>query len=117
MDYYPQGIVQLSQTAAVVAVGLLIVGVFGRRVYPPRGWLWRTGLLLLTFTFLGAVDLWLNEGAGGPLDYHGVGTGLHYWVLVATIATTLGVGFATFRAHRRARGSRPDTGAAREAAH
>jgi len=110
--FYPQGIFQLSQTALVVAVGLLIVVMFARRVYPRRGWLWRTGLLVLTFALLGAADLWLNEGAGGPYDYHGVGTSLHYGVLLVAIATTLGIGVATFRAHRKAQPRRSDTGTA-----
>lgn len=108
MAYYPQGIFQLSQTAVVLVAGLLIVGVVARRIYPRRGWLWRTGLLVLVFVLLGAADLWLNEGAGGPYDYHGVGSSLHYWVLLLAIAATLGVGVATFRAHRRALPRRPE---------
>lgn len=112
MAFYPQGIFQLSQTVFVVAVGLLIVVVPARQAYPRRSWLWRTVLLVLMFALLGAADLWLNEGAGGPYDYHGVGTSLHYGVLLVAIATTLGIGVATVRAHRKAQPRRSATGTA-----
>lgn len=102
MTFYPQGVFQLSQVVVVMAVGLLIVGVSSRQVYPRRGWLWRAGLLVVGFTLLGVADLWLNDGAGGPYDYHGVGTSLHYGVLVVASVTPLGVGVATLLAHRRA---------------
>lgn len=95
--YHLQGYAQVFQTALLMIVALLSMVTYGRRAYSSRGWWIRFLVMVATFFVLGAADLWLNEGAGGELD-NGIGTGLHYNLLIVVALITLGTFLATFRA-------------------
>jgi hypothetical protein len=95
--YHLQGYAQLLQTAIVMVFALLNVATYGRRAYSNRGWWIRLLAMVVVFVVLGAADLWLNGGAGSELD-NGIGTGLHYNLLILVTLITLGTFVATFRA-------------------
>lgn len=101
MDYYPLGIVQLTQAVVVLLLGLLLVGFLARRGYSRSGWLRRMGVLVVVFVVLCVAEVLLNDGAGGPSDFHGVGITLHRWVMLVASGVIAGTVIAALRARRR----------------
>lgn len=95
--YHLQGYAQLLQTAIVMIFALLTVLTYSRRAYSTRGFWIRLLSMVVVFVLLGAADLWLNGSAGSELD-NGIGTGLHYNILILVSLITLGTFIATFRA-------------------